>query len=981
MPIEEVLQNALTREQRDAATDRAPQILTLACAGSGKTRTTAFRIARLLADGEEPASIVAFTFTDKAADSMKLQVARALEAAGFDPTVLGSMYIGTIHSYCQTILGQMDARYRQFDVLDENRLKLFLISRFYQLGLNVVQQARAARYFVTIKEIAEAWKILNDEVVEINQISAEDPQLGQVLQALSDRLDADEFIDFSLMIRLVVDALRRNDADAERAVSSLRHLIVDEYQDVNPSQESLIRELYRRAETLFVVGDDDQAIYAWRGADVSNILEFQQRWPQCSTHTLPQNFRSTRAIVAMADQFVAAELGARRIVKNPGAVDPAGPRDVRNLWFPTRAEEAEWVVSRIQALLGTEYVERDGTARGLTPADFAILMRSTRADEGDTGLRRHDAFTSLLTDRGIAYSLDSGAGIFDRPQVVVVRDSFELLRNGSPDRNVAGNFYNQSVLPAFQRANFNKFVAVLSEWGRKIHAPVGGARQRLLPQQLLYELLNAFGLEETNFDAGTMQDLGVFSRILQDVEAVYLSIDSPGRFREILNFLGNVAESGYDSASDDVLRRPDAITVSTVHRVKGLEFPVVFIVDVENGRFPGDRRSYLGWLPRTVIDPALARGAYQSTPPEEIRLFYTAMTRAERFVYISGSQALPGGKRPRAQSRFALRLQHAELSSDPIGLPNGITPRAPARRIDETIMPTTYSEIKTYLRCPKDYQYRQTFGFSPSIPEMFGFGQTVHTAIGKLHEVFADGAPTGQGAEEIARNVFHLKHVAPSRDPQNRPGPYERAQDRAAEIVREYAQNFQQDFSRKREVEVQFEILVANAVISGSIDLLLQVDDNNNIVDATVVDFKAMQGGQQPETNEQLEWTDLSLQVQLYAKAAREVLGENARTGAVHLLKDNQRVQVPVTEAAVDAAVANVEWAVERILAGEFPMRPQAAKCSDCDFRLICQKQPQEFTTNELPPDIQIPGGNRRVLAFSAFDPTGAGAGAGGQRQ
>jgi DNA helicase-2/ATP-dependent DNA helicase PcrA len=973
MLIDELLQTALTQEQRGAATDRAAEILTLACAGSGKTRTTAYRIARLVADGEDPAGIVAFTFTEKAADSMKLQVAKALEAAGFDPTVLGSMYIGTIHSYCQTILGQMNARYRQFDVLDENRLKLFLISRFYQLGLNVVQQVRAARYFVTIKEIAEAWKIVNDEMIGIDQVAVEDPQLGQVMQALSGRLDADEFIDFSLMIRLVVEALQRNDLAAERAISQLKHLIVDEYQDTNPSQELLIRELYRRAKTLFVVGDDDQAIYAWRGADVSNILEFQQRWTQCSTHTLPENFRSTRAIVTMADQFVAAELGAQRIVKNPEATDPVGPRDVRNLWFPIRSDEAEWVVTRIQSLLGTEYVERDGTLRGLTPADFAILMRSTRADEGDTGTRRHDAFTSILTARGIAYSLDSGAGIFDRPQVLVIRDALELLRSGSPDRNVAATFFNQNVVPAFPRASFNSFVAVLADWGRRIHAPAGGARQRLLPQQLLYELLNAFGLEETNFDAGTMQDLGVFSRILQDVEAVYLSVDSPGRFREILNFLGNVAESGYDSASDDVLRRPDAVTVSTVHRVKGLEFPVVFIVDVENGRFPGDRRNYLGWLPGNIIGPALSRNAYQSMPPEEIRLFYTAMTRAERFLYISGSQSLPGGKRMRAQSRFALRLQHPELSADATALPNGLQPRTPARRIDETIMPTSYSEIKTYLRCPKDYQYRQTFGFSPSIPEMFGFGKTVHTAIGKLHELFAEAVPTGQGADDIARDVFHLKHVAPSRDPQNRPGPYERAKDRAAEIVRQYAENFQQDFSLKREVEAQFEILIANAVISGSIDLLLQVDENNNIVDATVVDFKAMQGGQEPESNQQLEWTDLSLQVQLYAKAAKEVLGENARTGAVHLLKDNQRVQVPVTDEAIQAAVANVEWAVERILAGQFPMRPQAEKCAACDFRLICPKRPEEFASSDRPPAIEIPGGTKQVLAFSAFDSVSAG--------
>jgi DNA helicase-2/ATP-dependent DNA helicase PcrA len=335
MPIDDLLRRSLTPVQYAAATDPSATILTLACAGSGKTRTTAFRIARLVADGEPPNSIVAFTFTDKAAESMKLQVARALGAAGFDPSVIGAMYIGTIHGYCQELLGQIDARYRQFDVLDDNRLKLYLISRYRALELDALQQAQGAKYFATIKEAADAYKILNDEVIRIEDVAAADPLVGRVLGNIRDRLNTDQFIDFSLMIRLVVDALERGDAPVERAVGDLRHLIVDEYQDVNPSQERLVQQLRRRAQTLFVVGDDDQAIYAWRGADVNNILTFAQRNPGCASHTLPKNFRSTPAIVATADQFAAAELGAARIVKNPDADIVAGPRDLRKVWFDT----------------------------------------------------------------------------------------------------------------------------------------------------------------------------------------------------------------------------------------------------------------------------------------------------------------------------------------------------------------------------------------------------------------------------------------------------------------------------------------------------------------------------------------------------------------------------------------------------------------------------------------------------------------------
>jgi DNA helicase-2/ATP-dependent DNA helicase PcrA len=252
---------------------------------------------------------------------------------------------------------------------------------------------------------------------------------------------------------------------------------------------------------------------------------------------------------------------------------------------------------------------------------------------------------------------------------------------------------------------------------------------------------------------------------------------------------------------------------------------------------------------------------------------------------------------------------------------------------------------------------------------MFGFGTTVHACVGKLHEEFVDRAPSSTEAEEIAERVFHLKHVPPSGDPVARPGAYERARVSSAEILRHYVEVYHADFSRRRQVEVRFEVPVEQAVISGAIDLLLEEDAAGNIREATVVDFKVMEGGVDAPTNEELHWTELALQVQLYAKAAREVLGENARTGAVHLLKDGRRVEVPVDAVAVEAAVANVEWAVARILAGEFPRRPHAQKCEACDFKALCPKTPQDFGTSDLPPPLRIPGiTSEMARAFSQFD-------------
>ena len=972
MTIDQVLQENLTSEQYAAATDRASEVLCLACAGSGKSRTLAYRIARLVAEGESPEGIVAFTFTEKAAESIKRRVSEALLTSGLDSTVIGALYIGTIHAYCHRILGDMDPVYRQFDVLDENRLRLFLMSRFSDLGLRNFRKrarkgkrAREGSYFDTIKQVSNAWKTANDELLAFADVADEDADLGGLLFKIQDALWTDQYLDFSLMIRNVVDAIRMKKPGIEIAVGPLKHLMVDEYQDVNPCQEELIRLLHERSSTLFAVGDDDQAIYAWRGADVSNIIDFQQRYPNSNPHTLSQNFRSTQSVVEASDEFVSSLLGPSRIPKSPSAYVDLSPQDLGVLWFPNREAEAQWVAQRIEDLLCTEFDE-NGTVRGLTPADFAVLMRSTRIKEKND-LPGHSAFTEALKEKSIPFSLKTGGGPFDRPQMKVLRKSFELLRDSPIDRNTLKHTFETKILPAYPNAEFNSLAKVITNWQSQIHIPRGSTRIRLYPQELVYELLESFNVAATEFSDEVMRDIGLFSRMILDVETVYMSVDSKGRFADLLNFLRHAAD--YDVSTDDVVQRPDAVTVSTVHRMKGLEFPCVFVVDVESGRFPKKKSRYNGWLPSGVMTAAIDRGAYQSTLNEETRLFYTAATRAERYLYISGAQHLPKGKQVWKPSRFSQQIAtHSSVNEDPAILPDGLSRTAPRRRIDDTDYPTSFSEIRYYLLCPKSYQFRERYGLNPAIPEMFGFGKTVHTSIQKLHSNHPTVPPEPAQIEQVVKDTFHLKHVPQSRDPENRPGAYENARNRAVEIARDYVAHFEADFEQERQIEVSFEIPAGNCVISGSIDLLLFEDAVGNIIRAEIIDFKTMEGGEDPTANDKLDWTELALQVQLYARAAEQVLGANAKTGSVHLLKDNQRVEVPIAQEAVDAALANVKWAVKGILASDFPMRPHPEKCQNCDFRSICPQTPQEFReSSEVPPELHLPDSREMARAFSLY--------------
>lgn len=970
--IDPILHKHLNSEQFAAATDISSEVLTLACAGSGKSRTLAYRIAWLISNCRaDPESIVAFTFTEKAADSIKLRVSQALTASGLDPNFLGRMFIGTIHSFCQYILGDIDARYRQFEILDDNRLKLFLIENYPALELHHLRKrARGSAYFETISGAAQAWNLYNEELLTQVDVAAHDAELGNFIASLNDLLLKREFLDFSFMQRLAVEAMQAGNAN--HVVSRVQHLLVDEYQDINPIQDELIRQLHSNGGSLLVVGDDDQSIYGWRGADVTRIQTFQNKFPTASTHTLGTNYRSTELIVRSADLMAHAELGANRIVKNPSAIPSNEPSEFRNLWFDDRAEEACWIAQTIEALIGTSYMEDSGRVRGLAPSDFAILMRSTRQPEPNNHPPRHVAYSNELFTRGIPFSLEAGGSLFDRPQVAVMRSAFELLRAGTPDRTRLSDFYSSEVQPAFPSANFAKLAKVFASWGRMIHAPVtpGQSRRRVYPQNFVFELLEAFGLAQSNFDDAIVQDLGVFSQIIQDVETVFPSVDSTGRFNSILNFLSVVAEKGYDTSSSEILNRPNAVTVSTVHKMKGLEFPVVFVVDVEAQRFPKNRSRYTGWIPEPLLQASLDRGAYQSTRDEEARLFYTALTRAERFLYVTGSEQVPGGRRRMRVSPFVGHLDDPSILTDPNAPPASKGYEPPQQRIEAVNFPTSFSDIKYYLKCPKDYQFRKVFGFSPAIPDLFGFGSTVHASIGKLHQEFANAIPTMEDAEKIAEDNFNLKHVHPSHNPITNPGPYERAKDRAAALARDYVERFSADFAQSRQLEARFEIPAKGTVVSGAIDLMIEEDDQGNVVDACVLDFKTMEGGDDPTTNTSLEWTELALQVQLYAKAAVDILGNVTEAGFVHLLKDGQRVEVPITDAAKEAAISTIEWAVEGIVTQDFPMRPSQGKCADCDFNKICSMRPEEFSDPTVPPPLHTPGqpNKRAVACFAEFD-------------
>lgn len=960
MTTEGILRTNLTDNQYEAVVDESRNILCLACAGSGKSRTLAYKIAYLISKGEAPESIIAFTFTEKAAESIKRRVAEALHKFGFSENNIGAMFIGTLDSFCQKLLGDINARYRQYDILDQNRLILYVMSRLKKLGLST-----GAGYFARIKELTGAWQTLNNENIPLESIEKYDLDLFTKLQNLSILLDADGYMDFSFAINLAVKELKKIVYKEDSYIEKFKYLFVDEYQDINPVQEEFIKTLSNHLDMLFVVGDDDQSIYGWRGANVQNILTFKDRYEDVSIHRLLVNFRSTKAIVETANSFIQSTIPVERLSKTITYHSDGNIGDLRKLWFDEREDEAKWVANRIKSLIGTTYIEynADGTEksrRGLTYSDFAVLIRGIHSRNSEN---RDIQFVNAMRDLGIPVKTTGEGGIFDRPYALCILATMELLRDGKNlDRSSVENCFKNSVLPVFPTADKNKYFRVLQDWYSNIYTPTSSARRKVYPQIFLHQLADALMLRDLT-DETALRDLGLFSDIIKDVEQTYVSIDSEWRYREMLNFLQNIAKD-YELESLDYISKTDAVNVSTIHKVKGLEFPVVFVVDLVAQRFPGNNSSYSGALPHEVMSQAIARGAYGNRVDDEARLFYTAITRAERLLYLSGSSIQPGLKRAKKQSVFIANLTHPDMceSTELNELAVKIEPQP---RFDDNELPTDFSSVKSYLTCPYMYKLQSVYGYNAAVPELFGFGQTTHTILERLHQRYKDRIPTESEVAEMVESTFMLKHVFPSNDPINRPGSYERAKTLVHKILGLYVKEYGSDFCRLRQDEARFELSVEDALITGSIDLLLKEDESKAIQSAEVVDFKSME---MPDDIEQQDWREMSVQVQLYSKAAREVIGQNAQTGSVHTLKNNKRIQVPVDETSVQNAIEAIEWAVKGILREDFPMRACKANCGKCDFKAMCKQKRESFKCSEIPPQINTPTGPKTIAALEEFE-------------
>ena len=416
----------LTRRQQQAVKYSGKNLQLIACAGSGKTEVVAQRVAHLLTRSRarlQPQNIAAFTFTNKAAAELKERIlSRTREAfEGKSVTGMANMYVGTIHGFCQELLKVEVPKYLKYEPLDTIRQKLYVDRNCKQTGLTLSQtiNGRPLRRYVDSYRYIAALNALRED--KINTEAVRNCSVSKTgLSRYQNKLDDDAYLDFSAMLQLAVEEIERSKPLKRQLSDRIKYVIVDEYQDVNPIQERLIRLLSDCGAGLCVVGDDDQTIYQWRGSTVDNIITFRERYSGVKRIHLDDNFRSSKGVIEVASNFI--ESVANRLPKSMkhGGSQEYESGDLVALCFEDPKAEASHIATTIKSLRGVAFSE-GGQTRGLSWSDMAVLLRSVK----NNGPIIADAFRRAR----IPFVVSGIANLFEAPEASAARALFHYIAN------------------------------------------------------------------------------------------------------------------------------------------------------------------------------------------------------------------------------------------------------------------------------------------------------------------------------------------------------------------------------------------------------------------------------------------------------------------------------------------------------------------------------------------------------------------------
>ena len=908
-----------TEAQQQAIDHRGGHLQIIACAGSGKTQVLVERILGLLREGAPPRGIVAFTFTEKAAAELHDRVRQAIKSSGLEIQGLVEMYIGTIHGWCLQFMQDHLNQFLKYRVMNEVQTKLLIARNSNRSGLTSLEYNNGTplrRGKWDVRNYHAMLNILRED--ELNWGQVPDEAL-EALDMYRELLDYHAVFDYSELLSRVVDGLQAGQnewVNAKQVLAErLQYVMVDEYQDVNPIQEKLIRIFSECGAEITVVGDDDQTIYQWRGSAVENILTFEDRYQNVTTVNVTTNFRSTPQIVRLAENVA---------VQNRNRLDKAfiaGSHlehehgDIMSLDFEHANDQADYIAQRIEDYIGHPFVDSLGEeARGLAYSDMAILLRSVRRDAGPImeALRTYD----------IPFIVRGVQQLFEQPEIEAARCIFLYIAGG-----ISGQLLKDLWLDADLGLS-DELVQGAIDSLPDLHDEAEMWKHKGL-QDVFLTFLKKCGLVEDAIpdpsEVGTgsaiYYNLGMFSQVITDFEAIHYSSKPKSKYDTFAYWVEHDAPDYYDEGGlEGSFHTPNAVVITTVHQSKGLQWPVVFIPSMQRNRFPAKKqggRTVWHLIPESSVQNYQR---YVTNIDDERRLFYVAMTRAKKFLYCSFA---PGDSR--LFQRRSVFLDEINRSSDvqrsqmhrewPEPLPSVSKVEIPTVRL-------SFSEWKYFSQCPYLFKLRFLYGFNEPIAEALGYGKSLHDALAEIHRHAIDGRLLERHeATEVLEKHIHLPFAYPSL----RDDLHNAALGAILRYMDQHTTNLTEATHSEQSVEFSPQ---DGLLVHGRIDLITQHD--TGIV--RLIDFKSNHRAQSEEITE--------AQLNVYAAGYEDLMGQLPDYIEVCNLDPNGgSTQTAVDREKVNATIDEVNVAASSIRQNAYPrVDVSSGHCGTCGFRGICRK-------------------------------------------
>ena len=924
-----------TPAQQQAIYTIDDDLLLIACAGSGKTQVVTQRVVHILQSQQSagilPENIVVLTFNTKAAHEIKERIGRLYEEAFGHRQGLAGMFVATIHSYGLHLLQTHVPAYLKRDVLSEVQQRL-LIDRFPDASgltmLNLQPYIDTALYQTLLR-------LLRETRVD-KTILREHPAL-RALQAYQTLLAREGYLDYDEIAFQAATELKRNTAMQAQVRAQVKYLVVDEAQDVAPIQEQLLQRIQGLGANLCVCGDEDQHLYGWRGSDPNFLRHFSERYPRARRVTLNTNYRSTPAVVQAAEQIINKVTERRHKPMMSSGKRPAHAGDLLCLAFADPIAEADWIAERIHNLQGTPYVEANGTERGLAWSDCAILLRSVK--------RCAAPLLAALRRRGIPAVVTGLTGLFACAEVRAGVGIFQFL---------AGKTNKKALLRLWQEAEVGLTIEAIEQGVQLLQQRLAALPQHVLeaqqlsePQQtdgqavseepsqataydlqrLYLDFLTAIGLREEQvpgaLGAGVYANLGQFSQVIGDYESIYYHVAPRERYAGFVQFVCYQAAAHYAPGEAETgTLAVDAVRIATIHAVKGMEFPAVFIPCLQADRFPARDQPQRVWdlIPRAAI-PGAAH--YDTTLDSERRLLYVALTRAEKYLVCSWAPD-PTRKNQQPSIFWEELRQQAAFLPDPPALASDRPRLTPQPRRPLVEMSVSFSHLRYLLECPRQFRLRFVYGFQPAVAPALGYGRSLHNALADLHRRVLHGERFTKEDYTTLTNELLERHLHL---------PF--ADDRLRAILRQAAEANLHRYLVERgaslptleHIEESIEVVLPGGlVVTGRMDMVHHTQTGER----AIVDYKT----RHQTSAETIPWTQLLV----YAPGYRQRYGVDADVIEVYHLADGTSERRRVDADLVAQTLARVTRAGERLRSNDLPRLAEwCTTCETCDHAGLCR--------------------------------------------